>query len=53
MTQVAFKNSVAFTKSIKKINETTIYGASDLDLVVPMYNLIEYGSNFSERTGTL
>ena len=25
----------------------------DLDLVMPMYNLIEYSSNYSETTGSL
>ena len=27
--------------------------AEDLDLVIPMYNLIEYSSNYSETTGNL
>ena len=34
----------------QKIDETTIDGAEDLDLVMPMYNLIEYSSNYSEIT---
>ena len=33
----------------QKIDETTIDGAEDLDLVMPMYNLIEYSSNHSEK----
>ena len=36
-----------------KVNETTIGDAKDLDLVMPMYNLIEYSSNYSETTGSL
>ena len=36
-----------------KIDETTIDDAEDLDLVLPMYNLIEYRSNYSETTGKL
>ena len=52
-TQVAFKNCAPFTKCITKIDETTIDDAEDLDLVMPMYNLIEYSSNYSETTGSL
>ena len=33
--------------------KTTIDDAEDLDLVMPMYNLIEYSSNYSETTGSL
>ena len=45
-----FKNSVPFTKCITKIDGTTIDDVEDLDLVMPMYNLIEYSSNYSETT---
>ena len=38
---------------IIKVVETTIDDAEDLDLVIPMYNLIEYSSNCSETTGSL
>ena len=36
-----------------KNDETTIDDAEDLDLAMPMYNLIEYISNYSEATGSL
>ena len=36
-----------------KINGTTIDDAKDLDLVIPMYNLLDYISNYSETTGSL
>ena len=52
-TQVAFKNYAPFTKCITKIDETTIDDAENLDLVMPMYNLVEYSSNYSETTGSL
>ena len=42
--QIAFKNYAPFTMCITKIDETTIDDAEDLDLVIPMYNLIEYSS---------
>ena len=37
----------------QKFDGTTIDDAKDLDLVMPMYNLIEYSSNYSEATGSL
>ena len=52
-TEVAFTNCAPFTKCITKIDGTTIYDADDLDLVIPMYNLIEYSLNYSETTGSL
>ena len=47
-TKVAFKNCALFTKYITKIDETTIYVAEDLDLVMSMYNLTEYISSYSK-----
>ena len=52
-TQVAFKNWAQFTKCITGIYETTVDNAENLDLVMSMYNLIEYSSNYSETTGSL
>ena len=46
--QVAFKNNAPFINALQKIDETTIDNAENLDLVMPMYNLIEYSSNHSE-----
>ena len=42
-----------FTKCIIRTDETTIGDAGDLDLVISMYNLKEYSSNYSEKTGSL
>ena len=50
---MAFKTCAPVTKCITKIDGTTINYAEDLDLVIPMYNLIEYSSNYSETTGSL
>ena len=44
VTEVAFKNCVPFTKCMIKI-DGTIDDAEDLDLVMLMYNLIEYISS--------
>ena len=53
VTQVALTNCAPFTNCITKINRTTIDDAKDLDLVMPMYILIEYSSNYSETAGSL
>ena len=52
-TQVSFKNFAPFTKCITKIDGTTIDDAEGLDLVMPMYNLVKYSSNYSEVTRSL
>ena len=39
---VIFKNCAPFTKCINRINNTEIDNAKDIDIVMPMYNLIEY-----------
>ena len=52
-TQVAFTNCAPFTKCITKIDGTTVDNAEDLDLIVSMYNLIEYSSSYSETTESL
>ena len=51
--QVAFKNCGPITRCITKIDGTTINDAENLDLVMPMFNLLEYSSNYSETTGGL
>ena len=38
---VTFKNCAPFTKCISRINNTDIDNAHDIDIVMPMYNLIE------------
>ena len=50
--QVSLKNCVRFIKCITKIDETTIDDAEDLDLVLSMYSLIKYSSNYSKTTGS-
>ena len=53
ITQISFKNCAPFTKCITKINGTTIDAVEDLDLVIPMCNLLEYSSHYSETTESL
>ena len=50
---VAFKNCAPFTNCIGEINNTQIDNAKDIDIVMPMYNLIEYSDNYSETSGSL
>ena len=50
---VTFKNCAPFTKCISRINNTDIDNAKDIDIVMPMYNLIEYGDNYSKASGSL
>ena len=52
-TQIAFKNCAPFIKCVTKIDGTTIDDAEDLDLVMPMYNFLEYISNYSDTTSSL
>ena len=44
-----FKNWASFTNCIIEINNTQTYNAKDLDVVMPMYNLIEYSHNYSKN----
>ena len=50
---VTFKNCAPFTKCISRINNTDIDNAQDIDIVMPMYNLIEYSDNYSKTSGGL
>ena len=50
---VIFKNCALFTDCISKINNTRVDNAKDIDIVMPMYNLIEYSNNYSKTCGSL
>ena len=49
----AFKNNAPFTSCILKINNILIDNAEDLDIVMPMYSLLEYSKNYKKTTGSL
>ena len=51
--KVIFKNCAPFTNCINEINNTQIDNAKDIDIVMPMYNLIEYSDNYAKTTGSL
>ena len=48
-----FKSNVPFTNCISKINNVLIDNAEDLDVVMPMYNLLEYSKNYRKTRGSL
>ena len=50
---VAFKNCAPFTNCICQINNTHVDNAKYIDIVMPMYNLIEYSDNYAKTTGSL
>ena len=52
-TKVAFKNCAPFTKCVTHINDEHVDNADNLDIVMPMYNLIEYSDNYSDTSGSL
>ena len=51
--KVTFKNNAPFINCISKINGVKIDNAEDLDVVMPMYNLLEYSKNYKKTTGSL
>ena len=50
-TRFAFKNCASFTKCITHINNEHVDNADNLNIIMPMYNLIEYGDNYSDTSG--
>ena len=51
--EVAFKNNAPFINCISKIDGVKIDNAEDLDVVMPMYNLLEYSKNYRKTTGSM
>ena len=48
-----FKNNAPFINCISKINTIKTDNAEDLDVVMSMYNLLEYSKNYKKTTGSL
>ena len=51
--KLVFKSNAPFINCISKINGVKIDNAEDLDVVMPMYNLLEYSKNYRKTTGSL
>ena len=52
-TQVLFKNCALFEKCRTEINKTFVDEADFINIIMPMYNLIEYSDNYSDTSGSL
>ena len=50
---IIIKNCTPFTNCISEINNTQLDNAKDINIVMPMYNLIEYTDNYSQTSGNL
>ena len=44
--QVVSKNNVPFISCISKINGVLVENGEDLDILMPMYNLLKYSKNY-------
>ena len=52
-TRLPLKNCAPFTKCNLEINDEHVDTAENLDIVMPMYNVIEYSDNYQDSSGTL
>ena len=51
--KVIFKNCAQSTNCMSEIHNTQVDNAKDIDIVMPMYNLIEYSYNYAKTSGSL
>ena len=51
--QLTLKNNAPFISCISKINGELVENAEDLDIVIAMYNLLEYSKNYEKTSGSL
>ena len=51
--ELTIKNNAPFISCISKINGELVENAEDLDIVIPMYNLLEYIKNYEKTSGSL
>ena len=52
-TRLALKNCAPFTKCNLEIDDEHVDTAENLDITMPMYNLIEYSDNYQDSSATL
>ena len=52
-TRLVLENCAPFTKCNLEINDEHVDTAENLDIVMPMYNLIEYSDNYQDSSATL
>ena len=51
--RLTLKNNAPFISCISKINGELVENAEDLDIMIPMYNLLEYSKNYEKASGSL
>ena len=52
-TNVPFKNCAPFARCVTHINDEHVETAENLDIIMPMYNLIKYSDNYADSSGSL
>ena len=52
-TKIAFKNCAAFRKCVTHMNNEHFETAENLDIIMNMYNLLEYSDNYADSSGSL
>ena len=50
--KVIFKNYVPFTDCISEINNTPVDNAENIDVIMPLYNLLEYSPACEKTSGS-
>ena len=51
--KVLFKNFAPYTDCISETNNTQVDNAKDIDVIMPIYILVEYSDNYSKISGSL
>ena len=52
-TNAAFKNCALFARCVTHVNDEHVETAGNLDIIMPMYSLIEYSDNYADSSGSL
>ena len=52
-TNVTFKNCAPFTRCVTHINDEHVETAENLDIILNLYNLLEYSDNYPDSSGSL
>ena len=50
---LTLKNNATFISCVSKINGELVENVEDMDIVIPMYNLLEYSKNYEKTSGSL
>ena len=51
--EYSFKDCTLFSDCISEINNTKVDNVKNPDIVIPIYNLIDYNNNYSKTSGNL